>query len=441
MSKRTDRYYPDKVPDNRTSAQRDRDRILYTSAFRRLARVTQVVSAEEGHVFHNRLTHSLQVAQVGSRIAQKLIRDASEASGPLQDVDPDVVEAACLAHDLGHPPFGHIAEQELDKLATSHGLPDGFEGNAQSFRIVTSLASASSTGPGLNLTRATLNGVLKYPWARRENPKKIDKWGAYESERDQFLWARELVVERGREQEPSAEAMLMDVADDITYSVHDVDDFYRAGLIPIDRLRVDPGERQRFYREVFERVSGTLPADLNESYLEQSFEKLILKIPQDKPYEGTMRDRGLLRDLTASLIGDFVRSVGIERAGGGVSKLTQPKQRRAEIFMLKQLTWHYVIKNPALASQQQGQRTIIRTLFNVFHKAALDEKDGNVDVFPVGMRETLRGIIESKGDAAPRETTRAIIDFISSLTEEQAVDACHRLTGVSLGSALVERWK
>jgi dGTPase len=154
---RTDRFHPDKAADNRLAFQRDRDRILYTTSFRRLARVTQVVSADEGHVFHNRLTHSLQVAQVGRRIAEKLLEDnkklglASDAVLP----DPDVVEAACLAHDIGHPPFGHVAERELDAIARKHGLTDGFEGNAQSFRIVTRLAMGS-TPNGLNLTRATL---------------------------------------------------------------------------------------------------------------------------------------------------------------------------------------------------------------------------------------------------------------------------------------------
>ena len=133
------------------------------------------------------------------------------------DLNADVVEAACLAHDLGHPPFGHIAEQELDRLATAHGLPDGFEGNAQSFRIVSSLASASSTGPGLNLTRASLNAILKYPWLRGEHPKKRDKWGAYGSEREMFLWARAISPsEANRRFEQSPEAKITDLADDIT---------------------------------------------------------------------------------------------------------------------------------------------------------------------------------------------------------------------------------
>jgi dGTPase len=156
-----------------------------------LAEVTQVVSADSGYVFHNRLTHSLQVAQVGRRLAEKLLKRLPETTGDLafEGLDPDVVEAACLAHDLGHPPFGHIAEKELDGLAQRYG---GFEGNAQSFRILSRLAFRSADYRGLDLTRATLAAVLKYPWLRGENPENLDKFGAYESERKEFEFAREL---------------------------------------------------------------------------------------------------------------------------------------------------------------------------------------------------------------------------------------------------------
>jgi dGTPase len=189
---------------------------LYSSALRRLAEVTQVVSADSGYVFHNRLTHSLQVAQVGRRLAEKLLKRLPQIAGEMQfeGLDPDVVEAACLAHDLGHPPFGHIAEKELDILAKNYG---GFEGNAQSFRILTKLAFRSADYRGLDLTRATLAAVLKYPWLKGENPQNLDKFGAYESERKDFEFARELYPNRFAQ---TIEAALMDWADDITYSIH-----------------------------------------------------------------------------------------------------------------------------------------------------------------------------------------------------------------------------
>ena len=154
--------------DQRTPFKRDRDRILYTNALRRLAGVTQVAADSEPHVFHNRLTHTLEIAQIARRIAERLARDNSEAALALGGIDPDVAEAAALAHDLGHPPFGHIAEELLDDLMCGEQkIRDGFEGNAQSFRIVTKLA-VRNLHPGLDLTRATLNAILKYPRLQNE---------------------------------------------------------------------------------------------------------------------------------------------------------------------------------------------------------------------------------------------------------------------------------
>lgn len=213
--------------DKRTRPQRDRDRILHSEALRRLANVTQVVDPNEGHIFHNRLTHSLKVAQVAQRLTEKLIAEQSQLARDFC-LDVHVVESAALAHDLGHPPFGHIAETELDRLVKEKGLADGYEGNPQSFRILTKLESRGEDHIGLDLTRATLNGVLKYPRLRAESGDGHKKWGAYRTEEAIFRWVREWDFDNVR----SIEAELMDLADDIAFSVHDVEDFYRAGLIP-----------------------------------------------------------------------------------------------------------------------------------------------------------------------------------------------------------------
>jgi dGTPase len=221
------RHRTDREADQRNPFQRDRDRILYSPIFRRLAGVTQVVHAAEGHIFHNRLTHTIKVAQIGRRIAEHLRQTDPELVRDVGDIDPDVVEAAALAHDLGHPPFGHIAEYELDQLLRNHNITDGFEGNAQSFRVVTKFGIRLGVTSGLNLTRASLNAILKYPWQRGNDGKKFKKWGSYQTEIDDFDFARKL--EEGGDLRRSAEAELMDWADDVTYSVHDVEDFYRAG--------------------------------------------------------------------------------------------------------------------------------------------------------------------------------------------------------------------
>ena len=264
MTGRADRFRASGSGDPRTPFQRDRDRVLYSPEFRRLSGVTQVASAGEGDFFHNRLTHSLKVAQVGRRLAERLRetypREVLCAWGGL---NPDVVETAGLAHDLGHPPFGHHGEEVICKSVEKNKDKNGFEGNAQSFRIVTRLAAHmdndrdldddpdADDDSGLNLTRATLNAILKYPWLREKFGKRKQKWGAYRADKDRFMWVRS-----GRpDKSPDLEAELMDWADDVTYAVHDLDDFYRAGLIPIHRL-LHGAEQERFIEGAIKRRSN-----------------------------------------------------------------------------------------------------------------------------------------------------------------------------------------
>lgn len=266
-----------KSQDNREPAERDYDRILYSSALRRLGGVTQVVAAHEGHVFHNRLTHSMRVAQLSRRLAQKLLKDTPDRARDVGGIDPDVAEAAGLAHDLGHPPFGHVAEETLCScVAEEQHVWDGFEGNAQSFRIVTKLALSSPQVPGLNLTRATLNALLKYPWTRQSTGDRKRKYGLYQSEIDDFDFARKLQPTAGDDRK-SAEAEIMDWADDVTYAVHDAEDFYRARLIPLDRLASfdDSAERKRFFdgmqRPELKKQLGEEPRDdLEQAFLQPS---------------------------------------------------------------------------------------------------------------------------------------------------------------------------
>jgi dGTPase len=229
------RRFPEKDPENRSEAERDHDRILYMSAFQRLAGITQIAAPESAPTIHNRLTHTLKVAQVARRLAKRLGLDEAGRTDA-----QETAAAAALAHDLGHPPFGHIAETELNGLADAWG---GFNGNAQSFRIVNTLGARASDYWGLNLTRRTLNAILKYPWLRNtQDPKRSKKWGAYEHEKPAFRFARE----GSDNDEPSVEASIMDWSDDVTYAVHDLEDFFRIGLIPLDRL-IDPnGDERRF---------------------------------------------------------------------------------------------------------------------------------------------------------------------------------------------------
>src|SRR6185369_6533256 len=230
------RLYEERVLDDeyRTPAQRDRDRIVHASAFVRLAGVTQVVPpSEEGYLLHNRMTHSIKVAQVARRIAERLVKEQPEECAAIGGIDPDVVESAALAHDLGHPPFGHAGEDALRRAAfgkEDDHLLDAFEGNAQTFRIVTKLGCRAHDYPGLNLTRATLNAILKYPWKRGTGgDRREKKWSVYETEDREFDFARDFDFLQPGDNRKSAEAEIMDWADDIAYSVHDIEDFYRVG--------------------------------------------------------------------------------------------------------------------------------------------------------------------------------------------------------------------
>ena len=417
---RSDRYYDTgQVPDQRYPFQRDRDRILYTSAFRRLAWVTQVVSSWEGEPFHNRLTHTLEVAQIGRRLAEKLLYEQPQIAAEIGGIDPEVVEAAALAHDLGHPPFGHAAERALDDLMRGEEVPDGFEGNAQTFRILTRLAVRSTGFPGLNLCRATLNAVLKYPWHRQTFPEQRQrKWGAYGAESDQFQWVR---GPEPRDTRKCAEAELMDFADDIAYAIHDVEDFYRAGPIPLDRLVRYDDEVDKFLDGAFTSLhqSGQT-APYEKSDCRDAFRELLEVFPSE-PYQGNKRQRANLRSMTASLIGRYVNAIRLNAPAALDDAFVRiDEDAKLEIFVFKQLTWHYVIDNVALASQQYGQRRIIRELFEIFADAG---ESGQLDIFPPSHRE----LLEQARNDAKESRLRIVADLLSGMTEQQAIAMHQRL--------------
>ena len=427
---RAERYYDtDRADDQRNPFQRDRDRIIYTSAFRRLAWVTQVVSSWEGEPFHNRLTHTLEVAQIGRRLAEKLLNEQPQIAAEIGGVDPEVVEAAALAHDLGHPPFGHAAERELDQLMREAGIPDGFEGNAQTFRVLTKLAIRSSDFPGLNLCRATLNAVLKYPWHRQTFPeRRQQKWGAYGAESSEFEWVR---GPEPRDTRKCAEAELMDFADDIAYAIHDVEDFYRAGLIPLDRLVRYDDEVDKFLDGAFESLQKSgQTAPYQKSDCRDAFRELLKVFPIAEPYQGNKRQRANLRSMTAGLIGKYVNSIRLNAPSVQHDPFIQIRDyAKVDIFVFKQLTWHYVIDNVALASQQYGQRRIIRELFEIFADAC---ESGQLDIFPPSYRELLEQVRHD-----PKESRlRIVADLLSGMTEQQAIAMHQRLTGVSLGTVM-----
>jgi dGTPase len=431
---RNDRFFPvEESAAPRTPAMRDRDRLLYASAFQRLASVTQVVSPSEGNVFHNRLTHTLEVAQIARRLAEKLRGESSpELVEALGGIDPDVVEAAALAHDLGHPPFGHIAEKKLDELAKSNNASDGFEGNAQSFRIVTRSAAHRTDYKGLNLTRATLNAILKYPWLRDrsggdETGHQYEKYGAYDADRAVFDFARDGARPKNAR---SAEAAIMDFADAIAYSVHDLDDFYRAGLVPLEELASSEGEFAAFLDRWKKR--GKVPAEEVDAHAE-AFQRLLQRLALRQRYAGSWAQRAVIRTWTSTLIGELVDSVTLREPDAEGDVLERDPDRMREMRFLQGLIWDYVILNPRLSTQQAGQRRVIELLFGTYLDAVRRRDRG---VVPERFHWELDKLPAGDASHAHPLETRLAVDIVSSFTDDQAKLMYRRLLGVAPGSVV-----
>lgn len=421
---REDRQFNVSKDDQRVRFARDRDRILYSSAFHRLAGITQIVRAGELDIFHTRQQHTYKVAQVGRRLAENLLRTQGEKIRSL-GVHPEVVEAACMAHDLGHPPFGHAAEKALDVLVQDAGDDDGFEGNAQTFRILTKLAVRFGTDQclGLDLTRATLAATLKYPWLRdHSDPKKRGKWSAYKAEQDSFLWARRFHPHDRK----TPEAEIMDWADDIAYSVHDLEDFHRVGVIPWDQI-FSASNRVSLVSDVVREWFGA-PSDADEriSKATDRLEDILRLFPAIRLqiYNGGREQRRQLRNLTSVLIGKYIRALTVITSENGPALVIR-RDSRDEVLVLKHIARRYVIELPALHAQQFGQKRVISELFGIF---LTESKAGPASFVPIRLRHIW--------DIAGTSPARVAADCVASLTENEANQLHRRLTGSETGSIL-----
>ncbi len=316
----------------RTPFERDRARVVHSAALRRLSAKTQVLGAGSDDFIRNRLTHSLEVAQVARELGASL------------GCDPDIVDSAALAHDLGHPPFGHNGEVALDEVAAACG---GFEGNAQTLRLLSRL-EAKTFAPdgrsvGLNLTRATLAACVKYPWARGEAPDGSDKFGIYADDAGMFDWVRADAEPRRR----PIEAQVMDLSDDIAYSVHDVEDGVVGGWFTLDLHSLDESAVHLVARDWYD-------AGLDGDRLSSALERLeaMAEWPR-KPLDQSRASRAVLKSLTSALIGRFVvaaESATVQRWGGGPlvrydADLEVPDATRDEITVLKSVAAHYVMRS------------------------------------------------------------------------------------------------
>jgi dGTPase len=399
----TERWVPESPKRARNPGrgpfQRDRARVLHSAALRRLAAKTQVVEVGSGDFPRTRLTHSLECAQIGRE------------SGAVLGCDPDLVDAACLAHDLGHPPFGHNGESALATFAASCG---GFEGNAQSLRLLTRL-EAKVPGAGLNLTRATLDATLKYPWPAR--PGRV-KFGVYGDDAEVFAWIRSGALP----EKLCLEAQLMDWADDVAYSVHDVEDGLQAGLITLRALR-DPAEQKTVAALTADEYCA--PGSVTVDELCDVFAGLLALPCWPAAFDGSLESLAALKNLTSELIGRFCSSAQAATLGArppGVrltryaADLVVPRQQRLECALLKGVTAQYVMTRAGAAQTQARERELIAELAAAVLAGA-----------PGALEPVFRAAFAAAGSDEDR--LRVVVDQIASLTDTSAIAWHGRLCG------------
>ena len=394
------RYVTQDSTSLRSPFARDRARVLHSAGLRRLAAKTQVFVAGSADFPRTRLTHTLEVAQ--------LAREMGAALG----CDPDLVDVAGLAHDLGHPPFGHNGERELNRIADSIG---GFEGNAQTLRVLTRLEAkvinpATGRSAGLDLTRASLDAACKYPWPRRDD---TEKFGYYADDAEVFHWLREGAPE-GR---TCLEEQVMDWADDVAYSVHDVEDALHAGHVSLEMF-TSATERENImdiaHRKYLPLVD---PAELSAA-----LDRLLTLECWPTSYDGTHRDLAGLKEFTSQLIGRFCQAAeeATRAAYPGypltryAATLVVPDGTRAEVAVMKAVTVLYVMRRAGAQEAYAGQRALLAEL---------------VDVLMRDEGRELESWIAPEYAAAADDggRLRVVIDQVASLTDGSAVEWHARL--------------
>jgi dGTPase len=395
------------TPADRSPFARDRARVLHSSALRRLAAKTQVLGPLDDDFPRTRLTHSIETAQVGRELAAAL------------GADPDLVEAACLAHDVGHPPFGHNGEAALDEAARMCG---GFEGNAQSLRelirLEVKVVDAVGRSAGLNLTRATLDATIKYPWPRRSGAAKF---GVYPDDVERFAWARAGAPEGRR----CIETQIMDWSDDVAYSVHDLEDGVVAGHIDLAGFD-DAGRRDELAQFTAERGAPVTVERLREAIATLVNQTWWVRVPVN-----TVRGLAGLRMTTSELIARLTYAAAEQtrrRHGPGplrryAADLELPPSAVAECAVLKGITAMFVMERRAAGARLARQREVVAELVELVADRAPDSLD-----------PLLRPAWLAACDDVAR--LRVVVDQVARLTDASATRRHAELTGGPVVQAL-----
>jgi len=380
------------APDSRGDFARDRARVLHSAALRRLADKTQVVGPRDGDTPRTRLTHSLEVAQIS--------RGIGEGMG----LSPDLCEMAGLTHDIGHPPYGHNGEVALDEVA-----PCGFEGNAQTLRILARLEPKvliDGTSFGLNLTRASLDAAVKYPVTRTNADGSVNrKYSAYDEDAAVLEWVREGHVDGA----PPMEAQVMDFSDDIAYSVHDVEDGIVSGRVSL-RVLWDFVE----LAALAEKGAAAFGGDADSLVDAADRLRSLPAIAAASEFDYSLGAWTGLKALTSQLVGRYVGAVTRATLGGNEGmtlgrqhgRLVVPPDVEAEVRLLKTVAVLYVMDQPAHQARQDRQRDRIYRVHEYLR---------------AGAPGTLDTMFQAWFNAAETdlERERVIVDQIASMTESR----------------------
>ncbi|MGB5623744.1 MAG: deoxyguanosinetriphosphate triphosphohydrolase, partial [Gammaproteobacteria bacterium] len=361
------RRYTEPPPTHRGEYQRDRDRVIHSSAFRRLVYKTQVFVNHEGDLYRTRLTHSLEVAQIARTVAGVI------------GLNEYLVEAICLAHDLGHTPFGHAGQDALNDCMRDFG---GFEHNYQSLRVVDKLEEKYADFPGLNLMYETREGVLKHCSAARA--RELGELG------QRFLDKRQ----------PSLEAQLANLADEIAYNSHDVDDGLRAGLLSIDELR-----QVAIFAELHDAVLERYPDLDGRRLIYEIVRRLIGRLVDDVIDESARRiDAARPDDIDA-----------VRDAAGPLIAFSGPMSaahRELKGFLMQRLYRH-----PRVLGMTTKAGRIVRSLFEAFNN--------EIRLMPEGFADTAEARQREHGEAG---RARVVADYIAGMTDRYAILEHERLS-------------
>jgi dGTPase len=360
------RRYPEEPPRYRSEYQRDRDRIVHSTAFRRLVYKTQVFVNHEGDLFRTRLTHSIEVAQIARTIARAL------------RLNETLVEAICLAHDLGHTPFGHAGQDALNACMRDYG---GFEHNLQSLRVVDELEEHYASFPGLNLTFETREGILKH--CSLSNARKLGELG------ERFIQRRQ----------PTLEAQIANLADEIAYNNHDLDDGIRAGLITVDELKQVP-----LFRRQYDVVVGAYPNVNGRRLVHEVVRRMISHVVSD-----------LIETTTAHLRTAAPANVeDVRKAPGALVKFSDAVA--AEHLELKQYLRDHVYRHYRVLRMTSKADAVISSLFTTFFSRP--------ELLPTEHQQIATQMEANSGDAG---RARAVADYIAGMTDRYAIVEHERL--------------